>query len=297
VPRKSAQKGGAPLLAADTPYLLYRSFFALPKSIKGATGAPVNALLGAINALVQAVEEHSPRAVVLTFGQDAADYRVDLFPGYHAERPPMPEELAAQWNVAPELFEMFGWSVYERPGYEADDVLGSLALAEAERGGQSLLMTGDRDMYQCVGDSCRVLYVGARGKGPEVLDAAEVESRYGVPPALVPDLIALRGDPSDGIPGARGIGPKTAAELLRRHGSLEAALENPIGETKRVMHALREQAGELRAFKDVATLRRLDVEPPPDAPTNWAAGAAAAEAFGMNALARRLAGIAEARGA
>jgi DNA polymerase-1 len=287
----------APLLAADTPYLLYRSFFALPKSIKGATGAPVNALLGSINALVQAIEEHAPRAVVLCFGQDAADYRLELFPAYHGDRPPMPEELAAQWNIAPELFEMFGWTVCERPGFEADDVLGSLAQAETDRGGQALLMTGDRDMYQCVGDGCRVLYVGGRGKGPEVIDAQEVERRYGVPPALVPDLIALRGDPSDGIPGARGIGPKTAAELLRRHGSLEAALESPIGESKRVMHALRDQADELRAFKDVATLRQLDVAPPADSPTDWAAGAAAAETFGMNALARRLAGIAKARAA
>jgi DNA polymerase-1 len=292
-----ARKPARPLLAADTPYLMYRSFFALPKSIKGATGAPVNALLGSINALVQAVEEHDPRAVVLCFGQDAADYRVDLFPGYHADRPPMPDELAAQWNVAPELFEMFGWTVYERPGYEADDVLGSLARAEEKRGGEALLMTGDRDMYQCVGDCCRVLYVGGRGKGPEVIDAKEVEQRYGVPPALVPDLIALRGDPSDGIPGARGIGPKTAAELLRRHGSLEAALESPLGESKRVMHALREQAEELRAYKDVATLQALDIPAPPDAPTDWAAGAAAAEAFGMNALSRRLAGIAKARAA
>jgi len=291
-----AGKAPAPLLAADAPYLLYRSFFALPKSIKGATGAPVNALLGSINALVQAVEEHAPRAVVLCFGQDSADYRLELFPAYHAERPPMPEELAAQWKVAPELFEMFGWVVHDQPGFEADDLLGSLAQAEAARGGQALLMTGDRDMYQCVGECCRVLYVGGRGKGPEVIDAQEVERRYGVPPALVPDLIALRGDPYDGIPGARGIGPKTAAELLRRHGSLEAALERPIGESKRVMHALREQADELRAFKEVATLRGLEVPAPPDAPTDWAGGAAAAEAFGMNALARRLTGIAKARG-
>jgi 5'-3' exonuclease len=138
-----------------------------------------------------------------------------------------------------------------------------------------------------------VLYVGARGRGPDLIDAQEVERRYGIPPALVPDLIALRGDPSDGIPGASGIGPKTAAEVLRRHGSLEAALDNPIGESRRVMHALREQADELRSFKDVATLRSLDVEPPEDRATDWAAGAAAAQEFGMNALARRLEGIAK----
>jgi 5'-3' exonuclease len=282
-----------PLLAVDTPYLLYRSFFALPKSIKGSTGAPVNALLGTINALVQAVQEYDPRAVTLCFGQDAADYRTELFPGYHADRPPMPPELAAQWNVAPELFEIFGWTTSERPGFEADDVLGSLATAEQQRGGRSLLMTGDRDMYQCAGPTCAVLYVGARGRGPDLIDAQEVERRYGVPPALVPDLIALRGDPSDGIPGASGIGPKTAAEVLRRHGSLEAALDNPIGESRRVMHALREQADELRSFKEVATLRALDIEPPEDRPTDWAAGAAAAQEFGMNALARRLEGIAK----
>ena len=117
-------RAGGPLLAADAPYLLYRAFFALPKSIKGNSGAPVNALLGSINALVQAVEEHAPRAVVLS-ARTPPTTGWSCFRGYHDARPPMPPELAAQWNVAPELFEMFGWTTSDVPGYEADDVLGS----------------------------------------------------------------------------------------------------------------------------------------------------------------------------
>jgi DNA polymerase-1 len=114
--------------------------------------------------------------------------------------------------------------------------------------------------------------------------------RYGVPPALVPDLIALRGDPSDGIPGGRGIGDKTAADLLQRHGSLEEAIAAWAGESPRVRAALHGQADELRDFKEVATLRIVAVELPPDRPTNKAGGAAAARKLGMNRLAERLEG-------
>ena len=125
------------------------------------------------------------------------------------------------------------------------------------------------------------------------VDEREVRRRYGVPPALVPDFIALRGDPSDGIPGAPGIGEKTAADLLQRHGSLEGAIAKPTGERPRVAAALRDGADELRAFREIATLRRIEVEPPPDRPTDYAAGAKAARAFGMKRLADRVAGGAE----
>ena len=120
------------------------------------------------------------------------------------------------------------------------------------------------------------------------MGAAEVEERYGIAPAVVPDFIALRGDPSDGLPGAKGIGEKTAAELLRRHGSLEAAIAGAIREKPSVRRALLEQADELRAFKDIATLRTADVERPPDRATDRAGGAAAAKALGMGRLAARL---------
>src|SRR5918999_4948635 len=160
-----------PLLAVDAPSMLFRAFYALPDSIKGGDGYPVNALLGAANLILREVERHDPRAVVLCFGPDAADYRVELYPEYHADRPDdLPDDLAPQWADSGAFFEAFGWIVSTHDSLEADDLLGSYARLEADAGGRALLLTGDRDMFQCVGE-------------------------------------------------------KTAAELLRRHGSLEAVLE------------------------------------------------------------------------
>jgi 5'-3' exonuclease len=279
-----------PLLVVDAPSMLFRAFYALPDTIKGADGRPVNALLGTANLVLREVEQHQPRAVVLCFGPDAADYRVELFDGYHAERPEVPETLAPQFLASRAFFEAFGWTVAVSDSLEADDLLGAYARRETEAGGRTLVMTGDRDMFQCVGDSVQVLYVRTGGKqGGELVDAAEVRRRYGVPPELVPDFIALRGDPSDGIPGAKGIGEKTAAELLQRHGSLEEALERGVRETKpSVRAALCTQADELRAFKEIATLQDVDVELPPDTPTDYAEAAAAARELGMERLAKRL---------
>ncbi|MFN8131943.1 MAG: 5'-3' exonuclease H3TH domain-containing protein [Solirubrobacteraceae bacterium] len=277
-----------PLLAVDTPYLLFRAAFSLPESITDGEGRPVNALLGTANALLQVVEERAPRAVVLCFGEEAADYRVALYPAYHAHREPMPDPLARQFDDAPEFFAAFGWPSLSEPGLEADDVLGALAAAETAAGGETLLMTGDRDMFQCVGDRVTVLYAAQSKGGPAVIDADEVRQRYGVGPELVPDFIALRGDPSDGLPGGKGIGEKTAADLLRRHGSLEGAIANALTEPPRVRGSLREQADELRAFKEIATLRPVHVERPPDQALDRAGAAAAARARGMNRLAARL---------
>jgi 5'-3' exonuclease len=279
-----------PLLVVDAPSMLFRAFYALPDTIKGADGRPVNALLGTANLVLREVEQHQPRAVVLCFGPDAADYRVELFDGYHAERPEVPETLAPQFLASRAFFEAFGWTVAVSDSLEADDLLGAYARRETEAGGRTLVMTGDRDMFQCVGDSVQVLYVRTGGKqGGELVDAAEVRRRYGVPPELVPDFIALRGDPSDGIPGAKGIGEKTAAELLQRHGSLEEALERGVRETKpSVRAALCTQADELRAFKEIASLQDVDVELPPDTPTDYAEAAAAARELGMERLAKRL---------
>jgi DNA polymerase-1 len=277
-----------PLLAVDAPYLLYRAFFALPKSIKGPDGMPVNALLGAVNAMLFEVERHEPRAVVACFGPDAAPYRVELYAGYHAHRPPVPDELAAQWQHAPRLFEALGWLLAEDASVEADDLLGSYARAERAAGGEALLLTGDRDLFQCAGDGVTVLYLGRGGKGADLVDAAEVKRRYGVAPELVPDFIALRGDPSDGLPGAKGVGEKTAAELLHRHGSLEAAIERRMRESPRMATALADPA--LRDYKEIATLRTLPLEPPPDTPTDSVRGAAVARELGMERLAKRLEG-------
>jgi len=278
-----------PLLAVDAPSMLFRAFYALPDSIKGKDGAPVNALLGTANLILRELELHDPRAVVLCFGPDAADYRVELFDGYHAERPEVPDTLAPQFADARPFFEAFGWIVADSDSYEADDLLGSYARREAEAGGEALVMTGDRDMYQCAGDRVKVLYIRTGGRGAEVVDAAEVRKRYGIDPEQVPDFIALRGDPSDGIPGAKGIGEKTAAELLGRHGSLQAALDAAVRETKpTVRKALIEQRDELLRFKEIATLQDIKVKLPPDSPTDLRGAAAAARERGMNRLAERL---------
>jgi 5'-3' exonuclease len=289
---------GKPLVVIDGPSVLYRAFFALPKTITDDRDRPVNALLGAVNMTLQVVEEHDPRAVVFCFGPDAATYRVALYPPYHADRPPVPDELVWQWSVAPDLFDALGWSTVRDEELEADDLLHTLAVAELRAGGKALILTGDRDLFQCARDGVRVLYLKTGVRGTEMVDAAEVERRYGVPPELVPDYIALRGDPSDGLPGAKGVGEKTAAELLRRHGSLEGAIAGALRErSPRVRVALRDDADELRAFKDIATLRTAKgVRRPRDRASDYARGAEAARAYGLRRLAERLERVAESRG-
>ncbi len=298
---------GAPLLIADVPWLLYRGYFALPKSIKGAGGRPVNALLGTVNALLSAIEARPPRAVVVCFGAEEARYRVEAYPPYHAHRDPMPDELREQWERAPELLAGFGWIAANAEELEADDAMGSYARVEAEAGGRALLLTADRDLYQAVGERVAVLDLG---KG-HVLEVTEddVIGRYGIAPERVPDFIALRGDPSDGLPGAPGIGAKTAAALLQTYDTLEALLaqaERQSAQTERgkaghdgstpteaqlrprVAATLNENAELLRTFKRIATLVEIDVSRPPDTPTDFAAGAAAARQIGMKRLAERL---------
>ena len=274
----------------DAPSLLFRAFYALPKTITDGDGRSVNALLGTANMILLELERHSPRAVVLCFGPDAATYRVEAFAGYHADRPPVPDELAPQFAACADFFGEFGWIVATHDELEADDLLGSFARAEVAAGGTALVMTGDRDMYQLAGEGITVLYVRTGGKqGAEVVDAAEVRNRYGIPPELVPDFIALRGDPSDGIPGAKGIGEKTAADLLKRHGSLEAALAAaPRERPARVSGALLDGRELLPVFKHMATLQHVDVDLPPDTPLQVESAAAAARARGMERLAKRL---------
>jgi DNA polymerase-1 len=284
-----------PLLAADIPWLLYRSFFALPKSITDAAGRPVNALLGTVNALLLLIDgappERTPRAVVACMGAEEARYRVKLYPPYHAHRDPMPPELREQWARARELLTGLGWIYDTSEELEADDVMFSHARSEADAGGSAWLLTGDRDLYGAVDEHVSVVELRRKGEWG-LIDTAGVRERYGVEPSQVPDLIALRGDPSDGLPGAPGIGAKTAAELIREHGSLEGALA-AAGTAHsrmrpRIASALADNAELLKSFKEIATLQRIEVERPQDSPTDFAAGAAAAREFGMRRLAERL---------
>ena len=278
----------APLLVVDAPSLMFRAFFALPDSITDGEGHPVNALLGTTNLVLLETERRPPRAVVFCYGAEAAVYRKELYEPYHADRTDPPDPLARQFAQAEAFFGALGWETLRHDTLEPDDLLGSLATAEVEAGGSALILTGDRDMYQCASERVTVLYLRTGGRGADIVGPEEVRRRYGVVPELVPDFIALRGDPSDGLPGGRGIGEKTAADLLRRHGSLEGALAAWAGEPPRVRAALREQADELRRFKDIATLQRVDVERPPDRPVDYAGGAQAARSLGMNRLAERL---------
>jgi DNA polymerase-1 len=298
-----------PALIADIPWLLYRSYFALPKSIADADGQPVNALLGTVNALLALVEDGlpagRPRCVVACMGAEQADYRVRLYPPYHAHRDPMPPELAAQWQKAPALLESLGWTFATSPDLEADDVMFSFARREEHEGGRALLLTGDRDLFGAVTERVAVVEL-RKGVAEAEIGPEQVRERYGVAPELVPDFIALRGDPSDGLPGARGIGAKTAAELLRAHGSLEAALlAAGAGEQggpgaaaaavratsvmrPRIAAALREEAELLLRFKQIATLQHVEVTRPPDRETDFARGAAIAGELGMRRLSERL---------
>ena len=199
--------------------MLFRAFYALPDSITGKDGRPVNALLGTANLILREVEEHSPRAVVLCFGPDAADYRLELFDGYHAERPEVPDDLSPQFADSADFFGAFGWTVAVSENLEADDLLGSYASREADAGGSVLVMTGDRDMFQCASDRITILYVRTGGRGAEAIDPAEVKRRYGVPRARA-GFIALRGDPPTASPARRasarkGGGPAEAPRLAR----------------------------------------------------------------------------------
>jgi 5'-3' exonuclease len=297
----------APLLIADVPWLLYRSFFALPKSITDEEGQPVNALLGTVNALLSLIEARPParrpRAVVACMGAEQADYRVELYPPYHAHRDPMPAELRAQWEKAPVLLESLGWTVSTSGELEADDVMFSFARVEEESGGTGLLLTADRDLFGAVSDSVAVLEL-RKGTTHAEIGPEQVRERYGVEPGQVPDFIALRGDPSDGLPGAPGVGAKTAAELLRAHGSLEGVLlaaaasltdaTDPDRMRPRTAAALVENEQLLLVFKRIATLQRIEVQAPADHTTDLLGGAKVAGELGMRRLSERLATMATA---
>jgi DNA polymerase-1 len=276
-----------PLLALDTPWLLYRSHFGLPSSIRGADGERVGALLGTVNTILALVESCGPRAVVCCLGAEDAEYRVALYPPYHAHREPMPAELRAQWDRAPALLGAFGWGVSAHDTLEADDLMWSYSRVEGASGGSTLICSGDRDLFQAVDQHTEIVELRRDGP-PGRIDAAGVRARSGVTPAQIPDLIALRGDPSDGLPGARGVGAKTAAALLAEHGTLEGVLAAAATLRPRIAAALVEQAEELRAFREIAVLQDVPVTRPADGATDRRGGATAARELGMNALATRL---------
>jgi DNA polymerase-1 len=214
-----------PLLVVDGDSFAHRAFHALPRSIRRADGRPGNLLTGFTSMLLRLWEAERPRAVVV--GWDTLfvpTYRHELLPGYQAGREFDPE-LLEQLDLAPGLLEAGGIVCGKAEGFEADDFLGAAVAAERARGGTSLVATSDRDAFQLVADDVTILQPVRGVSEIARIGPAEVRERYDVEPQQVTDFIALRGDPSDKIPGARGVGAKTAASLLAQYGSLDALRE------------------------------------------------------------------------
>ncbi len=278
----------APLLAIDGDSLAHRAYHALPP-IAGSGGRPINALVGFANVLLQIVDAERPRAVIAAWDTlDAPTYRHLEYPAYQAHRPPFDAELVEQLDRLPGLVEAFGFAAAKVSGYEADDLVATAARLEREVGAPVLVMTSDRDAFQLAGDSVTILAPQTGGRPPARIGPAEVMERYGVRPDQVPDLIALRGDPSDGIPGARGIGAKTAAALLARYGTLEEVLAHIPELPRRQAESLRDP--ELPLFKRLATMdAAAPIRRPPDGGLDRRSAAAFAHEMGAARLAERLA--------
>ena len=258
-----------PTLVLDSPSLLYRAFFALPATIRDAQGRPVNAVRGYLDMVAHLVRSRLPRTVVHTFDNDwRPAFRVAAYPGYKADRRPDPPELPPQLALLHEVLAAAGLPVADAEGYEADDVIGTLAT-RATAAQPMEIVTGDRDLLQLVRDpEVAVLFTVKGVKELRRFDEAEVERAYGVPPRLYADLATLRGDSSDGLPGIAGVGPKTAATLLTRHGSLDA-LRRADDLTPRMAAALQAQSDYLDAMGTVVPVAtdvpvRMSQQRPPD---------------------------------
>ena len=217
---KAEDKRGEEVFLIDGNSLAYRAFFALPESIATADGRPTNAIYGFASMMAKILIDHSPKAVIVAWDGGWSG-REDVYPEYKAQRKSRPDLLKEQWPHLAPLAEAFGFRNVEVEGFEADDVIATLARRATDAGIPVMIVSGDRDVYQLVGDGVRVMTTSRGVTDTKVYDREGVVERYGVPPELVPDFIGLKGDTSDNIPGVPGIGDKTAAELLQRFGSLE----------------------------------------------------------------------------
>lgn len=210
------------LFLLDGSSLAYRAFFALPESIATSTGFPTNALYGLSQMLLKIIAEYRPACIVVAWDAREKTFRHEEFEEYKAHRPSMPETLSRQWEHLPELMEAFGIVNLVKPGYEADDILGTLAKEAKRQGIRSMIVTGDRDALQVVNDDIWVMSTGRGITDVKIYTPATVVERFGITPERIPDFIGLKGDSSDNIPGIPGIGEKTAAALIQQFGSIDA---------------------------------------------------------------------------
>ncbi|MDQ2694044.1 MAG: DNA polymerase I [Pseudomonadota bacterium] len=259
-----------PLILVDGSSYLYRAFHALPP-LATRRGEPTGAMYGVINMLRKLVADQQPEHIAVVFDAKGRTFRDDLFAAYKANRPPMPDDLAAQAGPVVELVRALGLPLLQVPGVEADDVIGTLARQAAGAGMAVLIVTGDKDMAQLVDDHITLLdpMKGTR------MDAAGVMGKYGVPPDRIIDYLALMGDKSDNIPGVRGVGEVIAARWLREYGSLDAVVANAAAIKGKVGENLRASLADLELSRQLATIRcdlELEVTPaqlrpaPPDIP-------------------------------
>jgi DNA polymerase-1 len=268
-----------PLLIIDGDSFAHRAYHALPKNIRKANGEPAGAIQGFANLLLRFYREEQPRAVLV--GWDTLErptYRHRSFPDYQGGRE-FDDELLAQFRDLRAFVKACGFANARAPGYEADDFLAAAAAAEERRHGTALVASGDRDTFQLASECTTILFPARAGVMLRI-GPVEVRERYGVEPHQVPDFIALRGDPSDRLPGAPGVGSKGAAALLRKHGTLEALLNTGrfIGEADR-----------LRLFRSIATMNRKAPLPSlADQTPPWRKAAALASRWGLKQLAGRL---------
>ncbi|MEO5634731.1 5'-3' exonuclease [Gaiella sp.] len=269
-----------PLLVVDGDSFAHRAFHALPKTLRREDGGPANTLIGFTSMLLRLWKAEQPRAVVVAWDTiGIPTYRNELLPTYQSGREFDPE-IVDQLSHLPALISSTGIVCGKQSGYEADDFLAAAVVAERASGGTTLVATSDRDAFQLAADDVTILQPVRGVSELARIGPREVRERYGVEPRQVPDFIALRGDPSDKIPGARGIGEKTAATLLQTYADLEAMLADGRFET---------EADQLRVFLRIATLDPSAPLPDlPDLEPDWGAGAAAAEALGVARLARQL---------
>ena len=266
-----------PLLAVDGDSFAHRAYHALPKTIRRAEGRPAGAIVGFANMLLRLWDAEQPRAVLVAWDTlTVPTYRHEAFEGYQAGRV-FDRELLEQLDMLPQLVETMGFAYAKGAGYEADDFLAA-AATHAEP--PVLVATSDRDAFQLASDRTTILQPVRGVTELARITPVEVRERYGVEPSQVPDFIALRGDPSDRLPGARGVGDKGAAQVLREHGSLEAALG---------AGRFAAQAEELRLFRRIATLDASAPIPAIEGQTPaWAEASALVRSWGINQLADRL---------
>ena len=259
--------------------MAHRSYHALPKTIRRSDGNAAGAIVGFANFLLRFYADERPRAVIVGWDSlDAPTKRHEMFPAYQSGRE-FDEELIEQLNLVPDFVAALGFSNVKAPGYEADDFLAAAVAAEERARGSALVASGDRDSFQLASLRTTILYPSRGGElariGPE-----EVRERYDVEPKQVPDFIALRGDPSDKLPGAPGVGPKRSAQLLRRYGTLDGVLDAGLFQA---------QAGMIRLYRLIAT---MDAKAPlpalADQEPTWASASNLARTWGLNQLADRL---------